>query len=117
MLLSAEKNNPGDILRDFKRHTSKKISELLIELNNQRLLKYFATTAGFIGKGNDYKIWQQGSHPEPIFSEKFLLQKLNYVHQNPVRKGFVDKPEYWVFSSARNYSTGDQSILTIDFLP
>ncbi|HEY5614884.1 MAG TPA: transposase, partial [Bacteroidota bacterium] len=63
-----------------------------------------------------YKVWQQGSHPEAITSQKFFVQKLNYIHENPVRKGYVEKPEHWVYSSARNYFLGDDTIIKIDKL-
>ena len=32
-----------------------------------------------------------------------MRQKLDYIHQNPIRRGYVDKPEDWRYSSARNY--------------
>jgi REP-associated tyrosine transposase len=115
-ILSAANNNLSDVLRDFKRFTSSKISDLLQETNNNRLLKYFSTAAERVGRGNDYKIWQSGSHPEAIVSTNFFLQKLSYIHSNPVRKGFVERPEYWLFSSARNYIVDDHSILKVDLI-
>ncbi len=62
-------------------------------------------------------IWQEGFHPELIMNDKMLLQKINYIHQNPVRKGYVDKPEHWRYSSARNFILDDQSVIELDFLP
>lgn len=115
-VLSSENNNLSDILRDFKRFTSTEISELLQEAGNKKLLKYFSKAAEKTGQGNEYKIWQTGSHPEAIVSHNFFIQKLNYIHENPVRKGFVEKPEHWVYSSAKNYAAGDHSILKVDLI-
>ena len=115
-ILSATNGNLSDILRDLKRFTSHKISDMLTETSNTKLLNYFATTAERVGKGNDYKIWQSGSHPEMIISQDFFTQKLSYIHNNPVRKGFVEQPEHWLFSSARNYAFGDHSILKVDLV-
>ena len=39
-----------------------------------------------------------------------LLEKLEYIHDNPVKRGYVDKPEHWRYSSARNYLGGDALI-------
>ena len=39
-------------------------------------------------------------------------QRIEYIHQNPVRTGWVDNPEDWVYSSARNY-LGDEGIIEI----
>ena len=115
-ILSATDGNLSDILRDFKRFTSKKISDTLTETNNTKLLRYFAATAERDGKGNDYKIWQSSSHPEAIISKDFFSQKLNYIHNNPVQKGYVEFPEHWLYSSARNYASGDHSIIKVDLV-
>ena len=45
-----------------------------------------------------------------------LRQKIEYIHDNPVRRGYVDAPEHWRYSSARNYVLGDQSVLEVDEL-
>ena len=43
------------------------------------------------------------NHPQLIESETVMRQKLDYIHQNPVKRGYVDLPEHWRYSSARNY--------------
>jgi putative transposase len=116
IILSARDGNLSDILRDFKRFTSTEISQMLQSMNNQRLLKYFSIAARRVGKGNTFKIWQSGSHPEAISTREFFYQKLNYMHDNPVRKGYVARPEHWLYSSARNYLLDDQSILLVDMV-
>ena len=37
-------------------------------------------------------------------NQEMLVQKLAYIHDNPVKRGYVDKPEDWRYSSARNYA-------------
>jgi len=115
-ILSAANQNLSDIVRDYKRFTSEKISALLQETHSRALSSYFATAARIAKKGNQSKIWQSGSHPETIESGRFFDQKLNYIHENPVRKGFVRNPEDWLYSSARNYFLNDHSIIKIDML-
>ena len=51
-----------------------------------------------------YQLWQEGSHPECIEGDVMLRQKLEYIHNNPVKRGFVDDPEHWRWSSARCYA-------------
>jgi hypothetical protein len=46
-----------------------------------------------------------------------LNQKTDYIHTNPVRRGYIDVPEHWRYSSARNYYLDDHSVLEIDPLP
>ena len=115
-ILSTQHGNLPDIIRDYKRFTSKEITRLLLEQENNRLTQYFAGAAALADHGNDFKVWQTGSHPESLISGDFFMQKLNYIHNNPVRKGFVELPEHWLYSSARNYVLGDQSIIQIDIL-
>ena len=71
-ILSAQNNNLSDILRDYKRFTSQKISETLEFMGKQRMTRYFASIANMIGKGNAHKVWQTGSHPISIESNKFF---------------------------------------------
>jgi REP element-mobilizing transposase RayT len=51
-----------------------------------------------------YQLWQEGSHPQQIGTEEMMLQKLEYMHQNPVRRGYVDDPAHWRYSTARAYA-------------
>lgn len=85
-------------------------------MHRNELLKTFHEAALDEGRGNRYKVWQEGYHPIAIDTDDFFQQKLDYLHENPVRKGFVEKPEYWRYSSARNYLFDDHSILPVECL-
>ncbi len=52
----------------------------------------------------DYQCREEGSHPQLIPNEEVLRQKLDYIHENPVKRGYVDDPLHWRNSSARNYA-------------
>jgi len=80
-------------LRDFKRFTSKNIREN-IETHEPQVLKLFVDGEG------QYRFWMDTNAPKKIENRDFYLQKLNYIHENPVRKGYVRQPEYWLWSSA-----------------
>jgi len=53
------------------------------------------------------QVWQPGWHAEGVVGEKFWEQKINYIHMNPVKKGFVDLPEHWHYSSAGYWLNGE----------
>ena len=57
-----------------------------------------------------YKFWQEGNHPEEIYSEKFTCQKIDYIHGNPVKERIVERPQEYLFSSARNYAELDSML-------
>ena len=97
------------VMRDLKRHTSQEISTYL-EQHDKRKLSWLQP---FYGKKIN-KVWQEGYHPELLKSDKWFLQKLEYIHYNPVKSGFVERPEHWKYSSARNYILGDHSLIKLD---
>jgi len=49
-------------------------------------------------------VWEDGYYTEKIYSNKFIKQKINYIHQNPVKNKIVEKAEDYWFSSAKNYA-------------
>ena len=53
-----------------------------------------------------YPFWQPDNQPVQLESVSFTLSKLNYVHNNPVKAGWVEKPEDYLLSSARDYAGG-----------
>jgi putative transposase len=114
LILSSDGAALSSILRDYKRYTSRRLSILLEENRNTRLLEYFHKVAALTPRGTDYTIWQRGSSPMEITSMRFFLEKLYRLHDNPVRKGYVQRPEHWKYSSARNYILDDDSILYVD---
>ena len=62
-----------------------------------------------------YKIWTNDNHPEEIFSQDFFYQKLQYIHDNPVRAGIVFEGIDYIYSSATNYAN-KKSVFNVDFL-
>jgi len=106
----------SNIIRDFNRHTSQRITELLEEGRQTNILDIFQHAAMEEGRSNKYKVWQEGFHPIGIDTAKFFREKLEYLHNNPVRKGFVDEPEHWRYSSARNYLLEDHSTISVECL-
>jgi REP element-mobilizing transposase RayT len=116
-ILSADEGKSlSDIMRDFNTHTSREITRLLEADSRIELLKVFVDAAAQDGRGNKYKVWQDGYHPIALATPDFAAQKLNYLHDNPVRKGYVDRPEHWRYSSARNYLLGDESMIKVELL-
>ena len=102
-------------MRDFKRHTVKEIIAAAREDNKVWLLKQFEFFKSVHKGGRRHQVWQEGFHPRAITTEDMLRQKIDYIHYNPVKLGLVDRPEYWLYSSARNYF-GKEGILEIDLI-
>ena len=97
----------SDIIRDFKKFTSKSvIAQIQTEPESRRdwMLEYFRSEGENDSGELHYKFWQEGNHPEEINTNNFFYEKLEYIHDNPVRELIVERPEDYLFSSARNYA-------------
>lgn len=108
----------SEILRDFKKFTSKRIIELIEKINESRrewLVNAFEKAADRIKRNSKYKVWQDGNHPILLDTNKMLDQRLHYLHDNPVEAGIVEEPEYYLFCSARNYA-GMKGLLEVEFV-
>jgi putative transposase len=101
------------IMRDFKKFTSVRIiRQAEVEGKDEWLSAFEA--AGQVTGRSQKKVWQDSFWDKAIYSERFLRQKLNYIHRNPVRAEFVDDPGKFPYSSYRNYVDGDDSLIEID---
>ena len=114
----------SSVLRDFKAHTAKAIIRYLqdgnyLESRRKWLLHVLNYHAYGRKDQQTYQVWQSNNHPILLYSKKVILQKLQYVHLNPVRAGFVAQPQDWLYSSAFFYETGegllDVAVLDIAF--
>lgn len=103
-----KENKREDVQRDFLKYTS------------QRTLKHLrATNPAFVSQlyvnasDRKFQVWERNSLSIPLYSEYFFIQKLQYIHENPVTAGLCKFPEEYHYSSARFYDTGET---TFDFL-
>lgn len=58
--------------------------------------------------------WQTRYYDFNVHSEKKRVEKLRYIHRNPVRRGLAEKPEDWPWSSFRHYATGIEGVVEIE---
>ncbi|RNI29709.1 transposase [Rufibacter immobilis] len=105
----------SDILRDFKKFTSRSIVEAIQQEHESRrewMLHRFRFPANVHSKVTNHKFWQDGNEAKEIHSNEFLQQKIEYIHQNPVWAELVQEPAHYLYSSALDY-TGSKGLLKI----
>jgi len=102
-------------IQQFKSFTARQILDLLKQRKATTLLKYFAYYKRKHKIDSKYQFWQEGSHPEEMSETSMFIQRLAYIHDNPVERGYVDLPEQWRYSSARAY-LGEEPLLPIVLL-
>ncbi|WP_416351579.1 transposase [Rufibacter roseus] len=107
LIIGTTKEKIENILRDLKRHTSKEITKAIEESAKESRRAWMLWMFEREGRRNPnntkYQFWQQSNHPIELVSNEMIEQRLNYLHQNPVVAGWVDEPEHYLYSSARDY--------------
>ena len=100
MIIRAKDENLSDVIRDFKKFTSKAIYKAIIENEKESRKEWLLKVLNYNGK---IWFWEEGYHGEEIFSNEFYDSKVSYLHLNPVRAGIVEKEEDYLNSSAGEF--------------
>lgn len=104
MHLLVQSNQLNKDIARFKSFTAKRLIRYLDENNVKTILEQLAFYKKAHKDDRAYQFWQEGVHPEWIQNEAMMQQKVEYIHQNPVKRGYVNEAEHWRYSSARNYA-------------
>jgi putative transposase len=100
MIISSNKNKLTDIIRDFKKYTATKIVDAIANNATESRKNWLLW---LLKNDNEINFWQEGYHGEETFTLEFFETKLNYMHQNPVKAGIVEKEEEYLYSSCGDY--------------
>ncbi len=106
MIVSSSDVELQDVIRDFKKHTSRQIIAAIKETGESRgewILNKFSYEAKRNNRAKNYKVWQDGFHPVILDTGAKIKQRVKYTHENPVKAGFVFHERDWVQSSYRKY--------------
>ena len=110
--LIAASGKISEEIGDFKSFTARSIIDELKNRKMHSLLKQLQRHKLPHKHDRTYQVWQEGSHPQLIQGHEMMRQKIEYIHGNPVRRGYVDDPVHWRYSSARNYA-GSPGLLQV----
>ena len=107
MIIGTHGDKLENIMRDMKKHTSIALKQAIKDHPGESRREWMLWLMERAGQKNsqniEFQLWQQDNHPIELFDHKILHQKLDYIHNNPVVAGIVEKPEDYLYSSARNY--------------
>ena len=62
----------------------------------------------------DATFWQKRYYDHNVRTHKSFVEKLRYIHRNPVKRGLAERPEDWKWSSFRHYITGEAGLVEIE---
>lgn len=107
-----------NVLRDMKKHTSKIIIDAIKEnpqeSRKEWMLWMFERAGSKNSSNKTYQFWQQHNQPIELTRQAFDIDNtIDYIHSNPVKAGFVERPEDYLYSSAR-YFSGAKGLVNIE---
>jgi putative transposase len=111
LIISTEGFKLSDVIRDFKKHTAKKIYEAI---ENNELESRRRWLLWLLRKDDHIWFWEEGYHGEEIRTKKFFDTKVDYIHQNPVRARVVEKEEEYLLSSCGDFYGTHKGLLELE---
>ena len=119
LIIGTKKEPMQSILRDFKSFTSRSIRKEIVKHPKESRREWMTQMMKKAGmenrKNKDWQFWQQNNHPIELCSNSIVDQKLEYLHYNPVSAGYIESPEQWVYSSAKDYY-GRKGLLDVELV-
>lgn len=113
LIVRAKNENLSDVIRDFKKFTSKNIYKAIEANPHESRKDWLLKVLSFEDR---IWFWEEGYHGEEIYTQEFFDSKIDYIHQNPVRAGIVEKEEEYLNSSAGEiYGIREGKLLLSEF--
>ena len=103
-----ERGNPSLVLAALKQNFAHR---LLRELRARTGAQTDSLWSRPVAAGH---VWQRRFYDFVVFTEKKCVEKLRYMHRNPVQRGLVRQPEEWLWSSFRHYAYGEAGPVVVN---
>ena len=120
LIVSSNTNKIEHLVRDIKKFTSKMIIEAINENPGESRREWMLGIFNYTGQQNnnnkEFQFWKQDYHPIELDTAEKTKQRLDYLHENPVRSGLVWEPWHYKYSSAIDYYTNERGLLAIELL-
>jgi REP element-mobilizing transposase RayT len=111
--LVVQSDDLSKTMESFKKFTANEILKLLKQENVHTLLDQFKFYKKAHRKDKEYQIWEEGYQPKLIQNDAIMKNKIEYIHNNPIKRGYVDEDWHWRYSSARDYR-GIQGLIKVE---
>ena len=109
----AQADQLGKTVRSFKSYTARRVIDALRRRHFSHELTHLKKAKSGHKQGQSYQLWQEGNQPKQLSSREMIRQKIDYIHENPVKRGYVERPWHWRYSSAGDYATGETGLVPI----
>jgi len=120
IISAADSATIGGLMRDIKKYTASSIIKAIgnntQESRKEWMLNYFKHSGTVNNSNTEYQFWQQDYHPVALDTQEKFLQRMNYLHNNPVRAGIAWEAHHYKYSSAKDYYENKAGLIEIDKL-
>jgi putative transposase len=106
LISEPKKGNPSRVMQALKQGFARRV---LRQFRKRRV-----AAQGELFAEQAEHVWQRRFYDFNVWSEQKRVEKLRYMHRNPVRCGLVAKPEEWAWSSFRSYACGEDGAVKIN---
>ncbi|SEH06339.1 REP-associated tyrosine transposase [Candidatus Venteria ishoeyi] len=100
-------------IASFKSYTAHFLIDYLQQQNAKHILEQLSFFKKQHKQDRKHQVWEEGCHPQEIQDETMLRQKIEYIHNNPVKRGYVEDAVHWRYSSAQNYETDKAGLIPV----
>ncbi len=118
-IMRSELGDLSGLVRDFKRYTSKRILDTIKICKGESLREWMEMILKYHAKYNkrvsELQLWTHENHAVELDANELFDARMHYIHENPVRSGCVERPEDYLYSSARNYAQMD-ALIDVDLI-
>jgi putative transposase len=109
--------DPGTVIKNIKSFTALKIIDAIInnpkESRKEWLLPLFEKFGAEKKSNYKYQFWQHENHPILLATQKIYDQRMDYLHNNPVKAGFVLEPQQWLYGSGMDYYSTEKGLINL----
>jgi putative transposase len=109
LISEPEKANPSVVIQALKLRVARRIL-----LAHKRREKRKAAQEGLWLEAVPQHFWQARFYDYNVWGGRKRMEKLRYIHRNPVRRGLVESPEQWRWSSFRAYAFGEPGVVQVN---
>src|SRR5882672_9809798 len=103
LISEPEKGDPSLVMKVVKQRFARRVHKK----RSSTQLKLWAS--------DDDHVWQKRFYDFNVWNERKRVEKLRYIHRNPVKRGLVATPEQWAWSSFRAYAYGEKGLVRVNF--
>ena len=106
LITEPEAGDPSVVMKVLKQRFSRQVKKLRKRTSAAQIAIWDSTPE---------PIWQKRFYDFNVWSERKRIEKLRYMHRNPVKRGLAERPEQWRWSSFRAYCYGEQGLVRVNF--